>query len=124
MSAKILIVDSNEWLGDSLLESLSSYGFDVIKATNSYVAMDAIDDHHPDVLVMDLRLNGPSGLGLLHELQSYKDTAKIPIVVYDPRGTYNLDDLAAYGVARLLDSRTMTPESVAGAVRGALSEVV
>ncbi|MDB5183491.1 MAG: hypothetical protein JWO07_172, partial [Candidatus Saccharibacteria bacterium] len=81
MSRKILVVESEPWLGDHYQRVLEAQDFTVTRASNAYSAMDLIDEAIPDVIIMSLTLSGASSVALLHELQAYIDTGSIPVVV-------------------------------------------
>jgi CheY-like chemotaxis protein len=114
---KVLVLESEKWLGDHYERSLERNGFSVIRSSDPYKAIDIIDDHQPSAIVMSLLLNGAGGIGLLHELQSYSDTAKIPVIVSMSLPNVTLEELEPYGVKRLIDNMTMQPDDVANAVR-------
>ena len=117
MNSSVLIVESEPWLGDHYERILMKNGFKVRRASNGHTAIDMIDDEIPIAIVMSLLLSGTSGFGLLHELQTYVDTAKIPVVVCGVSPDLRLEDLEPYGVKRLLDSTSMQPSDVVAAVR-------
>ncbi len=121
MSRSVLIIESEPWLGDHYERSLKKHDFIVTRATNPYAAIAMIDGDLPDVIVMSLLLSGASGLGLLHELQTYTDTANIPVVVCSSLLDLRLEELEPYGVKRLLNSASMQPDDLVAAVRGALA---
>lgn len=120
MKQRVLIIESEPWLADHYQRQLESNGFIVERASNAYVAIDMIDEMPPDAIVMSLLLAGSSGLGLLHELQSYTDTAKIPVVVCSSMSDLRLDDLKPYGVQRLIDSMSMGPDDIVTSVRSVI----
>ncbi|MBR3138246.1 response regulator [Candidatus Saccharibacteria bacterium] len=70
----------------------------------------------PNLIFLDILLDGPDGFTFLNELVSYSDTAKIPVVVVS-----SLDlrekDLSSYGVVGVLNKDTMTPEEIKKYVR-------
>ncbi len=117
----ILIIESEPWLGDHYEQSLRKSGYEVARATNPYTAIDLIDEKRPEAIIMSLLLSGAGGIGLLHELQTYVDTAAIPVIVCSSLPNVNLDDLKPYGVMRLLDSTTMQPGDIVAAVRSVLA---
>lgn len=120
--SKVLIIESDPWLSEHFEQLLTKNNFIVKTALNAYTAMDEISENQPDVVVMGLLLSGADGLVLLHELQSYVDTAKIPIIVCSDRaGELSLDDLVPYGVVRLIDTGTMKPDELPAAVRSVLA---
>lgn len=82
---------------------------------NAIEAMNAISDGEvPEMIFLDILLDGPDGFTFLNELVSYTDTAKVPIVIVS-----SLDfekDLSAYGVVGVLKKETMMPEDIYGYV--------
>ena len=121
MSQHVLVIESEPWLGERFEQTLTRAGFGASVTSNAYSAIDMIDDTKPDVIVMRLLLSGVGGLGLLHELQSYADTAAIPVVVCsDAVSELSLEELRPYGVRRILNTAVMRPDDLAVAVRGVL----
>lgn len=119
---RILVIESEPWLGEHFEKTLTRDGFKVVVTSNAYSAMDNIDEFHPDVIIMGLLLSGAGGLSLLHELQSYADTAKVPVIVCGTTvSDLSLDELRPYGVRKLLDASTMRPEDMTAAVRSVLA---
>lgn len=119
--ASILIVDDDEWLASHYAAGLEKAGYQPYTAANAIEAIDAIDKHHPAVIVLDIFMPGPNGIVLLQELRSHSDLADIPIIVCTnsagdiPHGT-----LAPYGVRAVLDKTIMHPDDIVTAVRRVL----
>ena len=65
----------------------------------------------PDLIFLDILLDGPDGFTFLNEMVSYGDTGKVPIVVVS-----SLDlggkDLSMYGVVGFLNKDIMKPEDI------------
>ena len=79
---------------------------------NAIEAMQAIDDGElPQLILLDILLDGPDGFTFLHELISYTDTAKIPIILISTLD-FKQQDLSMYGVVGTLDKSTMTPQEI------------
>lgn len=115
---KIVIVEDDTWLAEHYSRILTKAGYSVHLAPHALDAIDIIDEVEPDGILLDMLLAGVSGLALLHEMASHSDLAKIPIVVATNLGDQiNENDLRPYGVSRLLDKATMTPDDVAAAFR-------
>lgn len=121
MSRKIVVIESDQWLGDQYQQILEHHGFTVERASHAYSAIDVIDTTIPEVIVLNLALSGTSGIALLHELQTYVDTTAIPIIVCSNLPDLTLETLQPYGVRSLLDSRSMVPGDLIAAVRSAVT---
>lgn len=121
-NAHVLIIEGEPWMGEQFKRTLEKDGFTVSSTSNAYSAMEIVDEFTPDVIVMGLLLSGVGGLSLLHELQSYSDTATIPVIVCtaETRG-FAAGELDAYGVVRVIDMSTMRPSDIPAAVRSVLA---
>lgn len=122
MAAKhVLIIEDDQWFLALVKKTLEREKFVVATANNTIEGMAAINKRVPDAIVLDFFMPGPNALVLLHELQSYGDTAKVPVILC----TNNASDIPSesirsYGVASILDKTTMHPDDVVAAVRRAL----
>ena len=66
-------------------------------------------------------LAGTTALALLHELQSHTDTAKVPVILCTNLADgLDLEELAPYGVRRIVDKTTMQPDDIVAAVKSVL----
>lgn len=116
----VLVIEDDVWLAEQFVRTLTASGYNAGSVSNGQVAMERIDQSPPDAIVLDMLLTGGTGLTLLHELQSYQDTAKIPIVLCTNLASQiTLKDVQPYGVHRILDKTTMHPDDIVTAVRSA-----
>lgn len=84
--------------------------------SNAIEAMQALADDLPELIFLDILLDGPDGFTFLNEIISYSDTAKIPIVIVSSLDFSNRD-LSDYGVIGILNKDTMTPKEIASYVK-------
>jgi two-component system response regulator MprA len=118
---KVLIVDDDVWLAEQQSRLLKIAGYDVLIVTDSFDAIEAIDKHRPDVVVLDLMLGGPNGIVLLHELRSHSDLARIRVIFCTNSSQLLTEvDTASYGISAVLDKTTMHPNELVAAVRKVL----
>lgn len=118
---KILFVEDDEWLAEHFIASMDDT-YVCQSITNAYEAIESIDTFHPDCLVLDVFLAGSNGLALLHEMQSYQDTARIPVVICSlASASLSLETMRAYGVRAILDKQTVTPLEMKQAIHEVLS---
>ena len=84
-------------------------GGDVRVFSDAISAMGSISEGVvPDLIFLDVLLDGPDAFTFLNELVSYSDTAKIPVVVVTSLDLADRD-LSAYGVVGVLSKETMKP---------------
>ena len=121
MAARVLIIEDDQWLAQHYLRILSREGYDAVTTDKAEQAIDLIDDIKPQAILLDVLLTGTTALALLHELQSHEDLAQIPIILATNLGDHvAVDDVASYGVKKILDKSVMRPEDVTAAIRGVL----
>lgn len=120
---QVLIVEDDRWLADSYRRLLEKAGFSVTSVTGSEEAIRRIETAAPDVILADVLLEGNTVVSLLHELQSYDDTRRIPVVICTSLTHDGLEAnrLHGYGVRAVLDKATLTPEQLALTLREACS---
>ncbi len=85
-SAKVLLVDDEDQLRRVMRDLLEREGYTVTEARDGVEALDQVDRHGPDIIVLDLNLPGLDGYGVLAHLRSRPATAKIPVVVLTAKG--------------------------------------
>lgn len=107
--SRVLLVEDDPWQAEQIVKQLEAAGHTAAHADDALAAIDALEAQLPDLIVLDMFLPGPSGVTLLHELQSHSDSAALPIIAYSAHLTYRTEQLAPYGVVAVLDKTIMTP---------------
>ncbi len=70
IAGTLLVVDDDATIRETLTEYFEQNGMLVLAATSAAEARDAVAQHLPDVIVLDLRLPDGDGLGLLDALRA------------------------------------------------------
>ncbi len=83
---KVLLVDDEDQLRKVMRDLLEREGYAVTEASDGVEALDQVDRHAPDIIVLDLNLPGLDGYGVLSHLRSRQVTEDIPVVVLTARG--------------------------------------
>lgn len=78
---------------------------------DAIAAIQALDGDLPKLIFLDVLLDGPDGFAFLNELNSYSDTADIPVVIVSSLSLLE-SDLRHYGVVKVLDKETMQPKDI------------
>lgn len=106
----IFVIDSDEIMRTCVVKACGEEK--IREFDNVLVAMNAISDGVlPDMIIMDVMLNGPDGFTFLNELISYDDTAKIPVVIVS-EVDFGTKDLSVYGVVATLNKDTFRPKDI------------
>lgn len=121
MSHSVLIVEDNKWLAEQYERVLSKSGITTVVAAHALAAIHALDEIHPDAIILDILLTGNTAFTLIHELQSYGDTGNIPIILCTNLASdLNIKDFEPYGVRRILDKTKMLPDDIVVALKSVL----
>ena len=102
----ILIVEDNKTWQEIYARILSEY--DLTFCRDDIEAIKIIDQNPPQLIVLDILLNGPTAFGLLNELQSYPHLAKIPIIIVSDVKLAQ-SRLEEYNIVKVFDKATLNP---------------
>ncbi|HXP85688.1 MAG TPA: response regulator transcription factor [Bryobacteraceae bacterium] len=80
----ILVIDDDESLRDTIAVVLEQEGFTLVQAADGRTGLDRALTHKPDLLLVDLRLPGMSGMEVCKQLRSAN--IKTPIIVLSAIG--------------------------------------
>ncbi len=83
---RVLLVDDEDQLRRVMRDLLEREGYTVFEAGDGAQALEQVDMHAPDILVLDLNLPGLDGYGVITQMRSRQTTAHIPIIVLTAKG--------------------------------------
>lgn len=92
---RVLVIDDEPPIRKLLRVGLSAHGYEILEAANGKMALDALSEQAPDLVILDLGLPDMQGHELLRTMRVRNDS--VPIVVLSSR-----DDEA--GKVQALDS--------------------
>lgn len=78
---KILIVDDDEEVLDTIQLVLEIGGYDVEPLNDAAFVFERIDDFEPDLILLDIVLGKIDGRVVCSQLKEHPDTKKIPILM-------------------------------------------
>ena len=88
--ASILIVDDDEAVTQTFARMLELEGYAVRTAMNAETGLREAEEHHPDAIILDLRMPLCDGLGFLRRLRAEAGQENTPVAIVT--GDYFLDD--------------------------------
>lgn len=104
----IFVIDDDEIMAECIARAIKK---ETKVFSNAITAIEALNDEVPELIFLDILLDGPDGFTFLNELASYQDTAKIPIVIVTSLDVSNVD-LSQYNVVGILSKDNMTPQEI------------
>ena len=81
MSAKILVVDDEHDMLEMLSYNLKEEGYEVLTADNGLEALNKARRFLPDLIVLDLMLDGIDGYSICEILRCQPSTANMPVII-------------------------------------------
>ncbi|MFA5906922.1 MAG: response regulator, partial [Desulfobacula sp.] len=84
VAKKILVIDDEIYIRDSVIGFLEDFGFNVVDAENGKVGLEIFDRENPDLVLCDLRMPEMDGLEVLASVR--QKNPKIPIIIVSGAG--------------------------------------
>ena len=117
---KVLIIDDDKEFLEELGVMLGLGGYETLNINDSSKALDAVQKFKPEVILMDMKMDGLSGYDLTLKLKQNKDTVRIPVIAmsgFYKDDVYNIK--SAYGEDKYL-KKPFTPLDVISKIEGVL----
>ncbi|MBW1982200.1 MAG: response regulator [Deltaproteobacteria bacterium] len=81
VAAKVLIVDDERAIRELFYSFFSAEGFQVILASEGLEALALAEKECPQVILLDVKMPGMSGIEVCHRLKANEKTSAIPIII-------------------------------------------
>jgi two-component system phosphate regulon response regulator PhoB len=85
MEITILIADDEPNQLELMDYNLRNAGFSIIKASNGKEALELIENHSPDLIILDWMMPKMSGIDVCRTLRSRSETKQLPIIILSAR---------------------------------------
>lgn len=83
---RILIVEDEDAQAEVLRYNFAREGFQAAVARDGEEAFLAVDEHLPDLVILDWMLPGTSGLAVCQRLRKRQETRALPVIILTARG--------------------------------------
>ena len=102
MVKKILIADDEPSVAELLTQTLAAEGYETYKTTQRLRFYDAVREHHPDLILLDLMMPYLEGDDELRLLNMNPETRGIPVVIVTAK-TEARQEMARYRQLGVVD---------------------
>ena len=120
--ASILITDDESNIRMMLRTALESEGYDVREASNGREALDSLQRHTPDLMVLDLNMPELDGMAVLEEMKKLIGVNRPRVVILTAYGSIPTAVKAVQLGASDFLEKPITPSSLRETVRSLLDE--
>jgi len=125
MPKKIMIVDDDKAFLEELAEMIKMSGYTVVTTDNSSEVLVTVKKEKPDVILMDLKMDGLNGFELVMLLKHHKEICGIPIIMmtghYNDEGDVWLEN--SFGVHRFI-KKPFNPLDIISRIEEAMTSKV
>src|SRR5262249_34468016 len=83
---RILIVDDDQDIARILRFRLEKKGFECVLAGNGFEALEVLDKHHPDLVLLDVMMPKMDGFTACREIRKRNAWARIPVIMLTAKG--------------------------------------
>jgi len=118
MSAKILLVDDSALARRSVRQMLEGAGYEVVEAEDGLIALERYFLEKPNLVILDLVMNGMMGLDVLQKL--HEMDPKVIAIVVSADIQHSSREMAVAGGARDFLNKPVDRASLLSAVSRAL----
>lgn len=104
MAKRILVADDDRAIADMLTQALDTEGYETHKTLESLRFFDAVREHQPNLILLDLMMPYLNGRDELRLMAMNEDTARIPVIVVtaDTEAKHEEDALRKYNVVTVV----------------------
>jgi two-component system, OmpR family, response regulator MtrA len=81
----VVVADDDPDVRDLVQFKLEQAGIDVVGAENGPAALEACQQHVPDLVLLDLMMPGMSGLDVCRSLRQIDEMAMVPVIMLTAR---------------------------------------
>ena len=115
---KVLLVDDSASARNTYKNKLVLTGYNVQEASSGIEAIKLLAKEIPDLMVLDLQMEGMDGLKVLQLLRSNEKWKEIKVIVLSGRVTTEMaEKISEFGISGLLPKMTTTPNKLADCVK-------
>jgi len=123
LNRQILIIDDTHFYREAYQQYFQSEGFSVLVAQNGVEGLRILLKERPDIILLDLMMDGMDAFKVLHIIKSRSEIKHIPVLIVSDRGTLQERDHAIeLGATDVLMKAAAAPDKVGEKVKSILNQ--
>lgn len=113
MAKKILTVDDDKLMRESLATTLRSNGYEVLEAADGQAGLDLALSEHPDLVITDVRMPVMEGTEMVARLREDEWGKEVPVIILsNDETTGAINQALKSGVTVYLSKVELDPETL------------
>ena len=113
---KILVIEDDPDVAMVIGIVARTGGYEVVTAEDAACALEAVREHRPDLITLDLGVPGGGGTSVLGDIRSDETLAEIPVIIVSGSGAVEPAEVDAMGAQAYLQ-KPFEPSELLGVVR-------
>jgi len=81
MAKHVLLVEDDEMLNAMYTQKFTKEGYEVLSAFNGAEGVKMAEEHHPDIILLDIIMPKMDGFAALKKLKKNDDTKDLPVIL-------------------------------------------
>lgn len=119
--ATVLVVDDDRDIRELVAMKLKLDGIEVLEAANGRIALDVLEQHHVDLVVLDLMMPVMDGIETCRVIREREEWKNLPIIMLTARAQSDDVELG-FGIgATDYVAKPFSPRELLSRVRGTLA---
>lgn len=122
---RIVYIEDEQEMIDLVRLILSRKGFEVIGATGGREGLDAVREHLPDLVLLDLMMPDMDGWDVYQQMKAEESTRQIPVIVITAKAQ-SIDKVLGLHIAKVDDyiSKPFSPKELIQSVEKVIQQRV
>ena len=118
---KIVHIEDEPDMIDLVKLILERKGYQVIGAAGGQEGLDAVREHVPDLVLLDLMMPDIEGWDVYQQMRAYDETKNIPVIIVTAKAQ-NIDKVLGLHIAKVNDyiSKPFSPQELVEAIERVL----
>lgn len=119
--ATVLVVDDDRDIRELVAMKLKLDGIEVLEAANGRIALDVLEQHHVDLVVLDLMMPVMDGIAACRAIREREEWKNLPVIMLTARAQSDDVELG-FGIgATDYVAKPFSPRELLSRVRGTLA---